>query len=56
MLGSKGGALWDKTNTELTSYKFPMFAGLSLKGGGRGFSPVAMNVAPGYFRRKIEEK
>ena len=33
-----------------------MFAGLSLSGGGRGFSPVAMNVAPGYFHRKTEEK
>ena len=27
--------------------------GLSLRGGGRAFSP---NVAPGYFHRKIEEK
>ena len=33
-----------------------MFAGLSLSGGGRGFSPVAMNVAPGYFHGKTEEK
>ena len=31
-------------------------AGLSLRGGGRGFPPVTKNVAPGYFHRKIEEK
>ena len=31
-------------------------AGLSLRGGGRGFPPFTMNLAPGYFRRKIEEK
>ena len=27
--------------------------GLSLRGGGQGFSPATMNVAPGYFQRKI---
>ena len=32
------------------------FAGLSLRGWGRGFSPVTMNVAPGYFHRKTEEE
>ena len=30
--------------------------GLSLRGGGWGFLPATVNVAPGYFRRKIEEK
>ena len=38
------------------SCSFLCFAGLSLRGGGRGFSPTAKNVAPGYFHRKIEEK
>ena len=31
-------------------------AGLSLRGGGQGFPPATMNVAPGYFHRKIEEE
>ena len=31
-------------------------AGLSLRGGGQGFPPPAMNVILGYFHRKIEEK
>ena len=31
-------------------------AGLSLRAGGRGFSPAAKRVAPGYFYWKIEEK
>ena len=30
--------------------------GLSLRGGGRGFSPATMNIALGYFHTKIEEK
>ena len=30
--------------------------GLSLRAGGRGFSPAAKRVAPAYFYRKIEEK
>ena len=30
--------------------------GLSLRGGGRGFAPATMNMAPGYFQRKIKEK
>ena len=30
--------------------------GLSLRGGGWGFPPATMNLAPGYFQRKIEEK
>ena len=51
------GALGQDTKSSLhLKLQFPMFAGLSLRGGGVGFSPVAMNVAPGYFHRKIEEK
>ena len=30
--------------------------GLSLRAGGRGFSPATKRVAPGYFYWKIEEK
>ena len=30
--------------------------GLSLRAGGRGFSPATKGVAPGYFYWKIEEK
>ena len=30
--------------------------GLSLRAGGRGFSPATTRVAPGYFYWKIEEK
>ena len=40
----------------INNCNFLCFAGLSLTGGGREFSLVAMNVAPGYFHRKIEEK
>ena len=29
---------------------------LSLRAGGRGFSPATMSVVPGYFYWKIEEK
>ena len=29
---------------------------LSLRGGGRGFPPATMHVAPGYFHGKTEEK
>ena len=32
------------------------FEGLSLRGGGRGFSQATTNLASGYFHRKIEEK
>ena len=32
------------------------FAGLSLRAGGRGFSPATKRVAPGYFYWKIEPK
>ena len=31
-------------------------SGLSLRAGGRGFSPATKRVAPGYFFWKIEEK
>ena len=31
-------------------------AELSLRGGRREFPPATMNVAPGYFLRKTEEK
>ena len=31
-------------------------ARLSLRGGGQGFLPASINIAPGYFQRKIEEK
>ena len=30
--------------------------GLTLRAGGWGFPLATMNVAPGYFHRKIEEK
>ena len=30
-------------------------SGLSLRAGGRGFSPASKRVAPGYFYWKIEE-
>ena len=32
------------------------YTGLSLRGGGRGFSPATTNVAPGCFQRKMEKK
>ena len=31
-------------------------SGLSLRAGGRGFSPATKRVVPGYFYWKIEEK
>ena len=31
-------------------------SGLSLRAGGRGFSPATKRVASGYFYRKIERK
>ena len=31
-------------------------SGLSLRAGGRGFSPATKRVAPGYFYWKIVEK
>ena len=33
-----------------------MCPGLSLRAGGRGFSPATKRVAPGYFYWKIEPK
>ena len=33
-----------------------ILTGLSLRAGGRGFSPATKRVAPGYFYWKIEEK
>ena len=37
-------------------FKHMHSAGLSLRAGGRRFSSATMNVAPGYFHRKLEEK
>ena len=31
------------------------FSGLSLRAGGRGFSPVTKRVAPGYFYWKMKK-
>ena len=36
--------------------KLQVLSELSLRGGGREFPPDTMNVAPGYFQRKIAEK
>ena len=33
-----------------------VLTGLLLRAGGRGFPPATMNVAPGYFHWKKEEK
>ena len=33
-----------------------LYTGLSLRAGGRGFSPATKRVASGYFYWKIEEK
>ena len=38
------------------AYSNVLFPGLSLRVGGRGFSPVYYERGPGYFHRKIEEK
>ena len=35
---------------------FVVYPGLSLRAGGRGFSPATKRVAPSYFYWKIEEK
>ena len=45
-------------DTEEQFRKFQLFVPLStvIKRWGRGFPPATMNVAPGYFHRKIEEK
>ena len=36
--------------------KLQVLSELSLRGGGRGFPPATMNMAPGYLQKKIEEK
>ena len=33
-----------------------IYTGLSLRGGGQGFSPAIMNKTPGYFHSNIEPK
>ena len=45
-------------DTEEQFRKFQLFLPLStvIKRWGRGFPPATMNVVPGYFHRKIEEK
>ena len=45
-------------DTEEQFRKFQLFVPLSTvnKRWGRGFPPATMNVVPGYFHRKIEEK
>ena len=41
----------------MNDYDFDFqLSGLSLRAGGRGFSPATKRVAPGYFHWKIEEK
>jgi len=40
----------------LFAVKLLHVSGLSLRAGGRGFSPATKRVAPGYFYWKIEEK
>ena len=40
----------------LAMEKANSLAGLSLRAGGRGFSPATKRVAPGYFYWKIVEK
>ena len=36
--------------------RMSFISGLSLRAGGRGFSPATKRVAPGYFYWKIEPK
>ena len=40
----------------VVSLKVSSSSGLSLRAGGRVFSPTTKRVAPGYFYWKIEEK
>ena len=54
---------WKNTESNLTqgftltgAYSNVLLPGLSLRVGGRGFSPVYYERGPGYFHRKIEEK
>ena len=52
------GIFLTKTNGEMfeITYYNKINTGLSLRGGAQGFPPATMNVVPGYFRRKREEK
>ena len=45
--------LLNKVSINLRTF---IISGLSLRAGGRGFSPATKRVAPGYFYWKIEEK
>ena len=63
MIGEQDGAehgmhgrTWYAMFKLLNSMTFLGFPGLSLRGGDRGFPPATINVFPGYFHRKIEEK
>ena len=49
-------ALEQDLNLGPPDYKSGAPAGLSLRGGGRGFPPVTKNVASSVFHRKIKEK
>ena len=45
------------TKFKLSSFQVSeAFSGLSLRAGGRGFSPATKRVAPGYFYWKMERK
>ena len=56
----------EKQHSQMKHERFALFsrrkmrlvawAGLSLRAGGRGFSPATKRVAPGYFYWKIEPK
>ena len=41
---------------KIQPYHFINQTGLSLRAGGRGFSPATKRVAPSYFYWKIEQK
>ena len=45
-----------EVNNCFSIFKRSDLTGLSLRAGGRGFSPATKRVAPGYFYWKIEEK
>ena len=45
-----------KRRSPLNVHNKYRMSGLSLRAGGRGFSPATKRVAPGYFYWKIEEK
>ena len=44
------------THTGSNGSRKQKHAGLSLRAGGRGFSPATKRLAPGYFYWKIEGK